>query len=119
VASPVILNGNEQTPVRPNFHQSRSLAFNAIPFSELRAAFGTTDWKSEALVGIVTILINRKFNSWTSEAQIQDEAPAADISGLCARDRDGAGLKWAVYGDQDTRSPLAVGTSHWITASSR
>lgn len=63
------------------------------------------------VVGIVDNLNKSTIQFVSPEAQIQDEAMSADISGLCARDRDGAGLKWAVYDEQNMRRPLAIGSS--------
>jgi hypothetical protein len=63
-------------------------------------------------VGLVDNLNKSQIQFVTDDAQIQDEAVQADISGLCARDRDGAGLKWKVWDQNSSQQVIAQGLSH-------
>src|SRR3954467_10307434 len=54
--------------------------------------------------------LNKAQIQFVSEsAEIQDEALAVDIAGLCNRDHNGAGLRWSVWAGQNTSRPLAQG----------
>jgi hypothetical protein len=44
-------------------------------------------------------------------AEIQDEAPSADISGLCDSSHNGATLKWALWDEQTATQALANGAT--------
>lgn len=43
------------------------------------------------------------------EIQIHDEAEVTDISGLCNRSRNGAGLRWAIWAEQKMNAPMLTG----------
>ena len=47
----------------------------------------------------------------TDSVQVHDEAATAGIQGICNREHNGAGLKWALYGDDTGHAPLVIGDS--------
>ncbi|MGZ3723377.1 MAG: hypothetical protein ACXVA9_10630, partial [Bdellovibrionales bacterium] len=112
-ASPVILSGMSKRRYVLTFISLVLLPLMLFHFQNCAPPSASqTGNTGGSVVGIVDNLNKSQIQFVTTDAQIQDEAPSADISGLCARDRDGAGLKWAVYDEQNNRTPLAIGVSH-------
>jgi hypothetical protein len=92
-------------------------AFGAIVLSQFQncapapsSSIAAGGPQTDSQVRLIDDLAKAELQFVQSEVQLHDEAPAADVGGLCNRSRNGAKLKWTIV-DQDSAKPLMVGES--------